>query len=217
MKLFSFFILLIASPFILLAQEKKLNGKYVELSEPDKVKYIFKRNNYFEYFIDTKDLKNIYGKGKYEIKDDTIIFYFDTILNKSNVDYSYKNINDTINTYHIQIIMVKDKMPFIGASVNFYSENHTLLHEDFTKNNGILNLKTNKNVSYIVVGYNSELNLKLDVKKNYNYHSFSIAWEQNKKTYISGETMKFKIQDIKSRSFMLERDGMYFKYKKRMF
>jgi len=208
-------MLMMTLPCFVFSQEQKLKGKYYELSEPTKIEYTFKRNK-FEYHANA-DVTEFYGKGKYEIINDSIVFYFDTVKNESGIEYVVDKHTGEENEFKITVIENNSNMGLVGAKVKFYSTGNTLIHETFLDEKGVLTFKTSESIKYIIISYIGSQDLKLNIDTASNYHQYKILWKISETNLISGEVWKYEIKDIGRRSFKLKKEEQFFKYKKKLF
>jgi hypothetical protein len=206
---------MIVLPSIGFSQEKILKGKYCELSEPTKVEYRFKGSR-FEYSAKA-DVVDFYGKGNYEIRNDSLLLYFDHYENESTVKYEYAESGNTVNDFQITIIEDKTKTGLIGAKVQFLKSDGAIAYEDNLNEQGEVELRTSENIKSIVISYLGQADLILNVSSQYSKHQYSVLWKNTENSIIDGEIWRYEITDIKSRSFKLKKNGEYFTYKKKCF
>ena len=209
------YVLMMSLPCFVFCQEQKLKGRYYELSEPTKVEYTFKGIK-FEYHANA-GVVEFYGKGKYELINDSIVFYFDTLKNESSVEYAGQKHADKESEFQITVIECNSKMGLVGAKVQFYSDDNILIHETHLDENGVSTFKTLEPIEYIIISYIGNLDLKLNIDNVSNYHQFKVLWKTTETSLISGEVWKYEIKDIERRSFKLKKEEQFFKYKKKLF
>ncbi len=160
---------------------------------------------------------DFYGQGNYEIKNDSLLLYFDLYKNESIVKYEKAQNGSTENYFQIRIIEDKTKTGLIGARVQFLNSDGTIASEENLNEQGELEFKTPTSIKSIVISYLGQVNLILDIDSQYSKHQYNILWKNTEISIINDKVWRYEIKDIKRRSFKLKRNGQYFTYKKKCF
>jgi hypothetical protein len=203
---------MILLPIIGFSQDKKVIGKYRELSAPSKVVYKFRDNRFI--FISKTDIGKIQGKGKYRIKEDSLFLYFDKWKNESIVKYRGEKHISTKNSFQFSIIDDHSKSGFVGAKVQCFSHSCSLIYENYLNENGELNFAILKNIESIKISYIAYPDLIINVDTSFNFHRYNILWKSPKYTVIDGHVWQYEINNITKRSFYLKKGNSILKYKK---
>ena len=196
-------------------QEQKISGTYklYEGSEGSYKYYSFNDAGYFEFHEGGCLGEFSYGKGNYEIKNDSIYFYYkkysDQVKYQSHQVFKYRNdskkIKLSVNVFD------QDSIPLEGANVYFQERSASIEHKGGMVNHkGNILLEKDKtdevfkiNISHL--GYKPQ---KIYLYPSYNYVINTFL----KKKTIKGESIKdkvvkFKLIEIDDNFFKVENNG----------
>jgi hypothetical protein len=211
--LFSFYFLFIQLTSRVNSQ--KLSGVYKlnEGSEATYKYYSFKETGTFEYHEGGCLGEFYYGIGKYNIKNDSIYFYF----KKNNDDIMYESYqlkkysNDSKKNKLLVNVFNEDTIPLEGANV-YFEDNLTqkIIKGGMADSNGSIFFSNNKIDKLISVrishlGYKPQ-NVYIDSGDNYIINVFLIKKTKKGKP-INSKIHKFKLIDINDNYFIINKNG----------
>ncbi|MFD2529774.1 MULTISPECIES: hypothetical protein [Polaribacter] len=186
--------------------QKKIIGNYSSLKAyQEHYKYYkFNENGIFEYHSGASLGDDEYGKGHYQIKNDSLILNYDLTELKLKSYHKIKEYYNTKNIVTIKVI-VKDFKGNINTNTNVYIQKDKIGYTIREKGFVNINLKKEKKDYFLGVsnlGYDS-YKLKLSKLKNYEIEIFLKKASTVSKA-IKNDIKKFKIVEYKDDYMKLE-------------
>jgi hypothetical protein len=178
--------------------------------------FSFYNDSLFKFFRWT-DIGGLYGEGFYKIKDLKLTLYFGNtnyqtnylVISKvpsdsENINYSFKVLNQLNKP-------LKDVVGIVRNVNNYYSADTTSDNYFKSDNDGIINIKINKNriPASIIFSYENLQPLEINVKDSLSRVCNVILYE--KKIWLSiikkGTKLQFKIDPVSDDEFYLKQKG----------
>ena len=187
-------------------------GVYSALPFPEKVMYRLYKDSTFSYFSQG-DIADFKGVGIYKIEKDSILFKFNVSPHPSIIHKSISSCIQNEYEYHISIRNGETKEPLCGMEIRFFSKD-TLCYKGFSDVNGELNYKNKCQIKKIILSYIGERDLILYIDSTSYSIDYNIDWLFLRCKSIDGETWKYKLQDVRSNGFTLQKGAEVIKYRR---
>ncbi|RXG24616.1 hypothetical protein DSM00_406 [Leeuwenhoekiella aequorea] len=147
-----------------------LEGIYSSLAPNQEAYNYFKfsKNGTFEYHSGASLGDDLYGKGHYLIKNDSLILDYDLTELQGNTFHKYKTYNNTLHSIEVKITVLDQKERKLSNVSVFDPEGNygTLTNEE---GNAVLNFEKDKGYQTITVSNVCSGNYSLNINTQLNY------------------------------------------------